>query len=243
MHYLYDDSLEGLFTIIYDNYSHIEKAGISVDANQIDFLEKIYIKTDLTKAKKVKAAINKNLGPRFLLAIEKVFKSNDINRERIIAICLKYSLLKGKDFINSENKYARLFMINLKNYSREVHKFKGFLRFSKLENGYLFARYESRNYILEDLGKFFLKRLPQENFAIYDIKRKIIFVSAKGDLSLFEVSSLDIKESESDKKIKDLWLGFFESVAIKQRVNKLRAQSNMPKKYRKYMPEKNHLPD
>ena len=50
MRYSYDNSLDGLFTVIFEQYKHIEDAIIVLKIEQLDFLnDDIYIETDVDK--------------------------------------------------------------------------------------------------------------------------------------------------------------------------------------------------
>ena len=45
--------------------------------------------------------------------------------------------------------------------------------------------------------------------------------------------------SDTDKQYEDLWVKFFETIAIKERVNERLQMNMLPLKYRKYLPEMN----
>ena len=113
------------------------------------------------------------------------------------------------------------------------------MRFKEIKDGFLFAQYESHNYILEDLSRHFLERMPKEKFIIYDKNRKKAFISIFGNVEVVEVLNINIEESDKEKFFQNLWLGFYDAIAIKERKNKKLMIGNMPKKYWKYLPEKN----
>ena len=56
---------------------------------------------------------------------------------------------------------------------------------------------------------------------------------------MVEILNLDIKESKKEEFFQNLWIGFYDAIAIKERKNKKIMIENMPKKYWKYLPEKN----
>ena len=51
------------------------------------------------------------------------------------------------------------------------------------------------------------------------------------------------EESDEEKMFEDCWIEFYNSVGIKERHNLKLMQNNMPKKYWKYLPEKNKIYD
>lgn len=236
---VYDGTFEGFLTVIFTSYTEIFKVKIESEKDQISFLDQKYIKTNFEKAKRVEDSIKKNISKEFYYDIKIAFKSDYKNKDTIIARLIKLSFLKGEKIIKSTNKYAIAFNKMVKNYSREAHAFKGLLRFKEIQEGFLFAKYESHNDILEDLSRHFLQRMPKEKFVIYDKNRNKAFVSIYGNFEVVEILNLDIKESKKEEFFQNLWIGFYDAIAIKERKNKKLMIENMPKKYWKYLPEKN----
>lgn len=236
---VYDGTFEGFLTVIFTSYKENFKVKIESEKDQISFLDQKYIKTNFEKAKRVEDSIKKNISKEFYYDIKIAFKSDYKNKDTIIARLIKLSFLKGEKIIKSTNKYAIAFNKMVKNYSREAHAFKGLLRFKEIQEGFLFAKYESHNDILEDLSRHFLQRMPKEKFVIYDKNRNKAFVSIYGNFEVVEILNLDIKESKKEEFFQNLWIGFYDAIAIKERKNKKLMIENMPKKYWKYLPEKN----
>ena len=235
---VYDGTFEGFLTVIFTSYKENFKVKIESEKDQISFLDQKYIKTNFEKAKRVEDSIKKNISKEFYYDIKIAFKSDYKNKDTIIARLIKLSFLKGEKIIKSTNKYAIAFNKMVKNYSREAHAFKGLLRFKEIQEGFLFAKYESHNDILEDLSRHFLQRMPKEKFVIYDKNRNKAFVSIYGNFEVVEILNLDIKESKKEEFFQNLWIGFYDAIAIKERKNKKLMIENMPKKYWKYLPEK-----
>ena len=236
---VYDGTFEGYLTVIFTQYKEIFKIKIESEKDQISFLDQKYIKTNFEKAKRVEDSIKKNISKEFYYDIKIAFKSDYKNKDTIIARLIKLSFLKGEKITKSTNKYAIAFNKMVKNYGREAHAFKGLLRFKEIQEGFLFAKYESHNDILEDLSRHFLQRMPKEKFVIYDKNKNKAFVSIYGNFEVVEILNLDIKESKKEEFFQNLWIGFYDAIAIKERKNKKLMIENMPKKYWKYLPEKN----
>lgn len=236
---LYDGTFDGLMTVVFDYYKEIFYIKIEKESSQMDFLEKIFVKTDINKAKRVKNAIKDKFSQNFLFHIRNNFKSKDSNKDKLIGIIIKLSFTYGKDFIKSANKYAVRFRENSKNYLSECHSYKGLLRFRQIQDGYLFAEFQPQNNILEDLSRHFLKRMPKEKFIIYDKNRKKALIAVAGNCELVDIVDLKIKDTDKEKLFKSLRIKFYDTIAIKQRANEKLMVSNMPKKYWKYLPEKN----
>lgn len=236
---VYDGTFEGYLTVIFTQYKEIFKIKIESEKDQISFLDQKYIKTNFEKAKRIEDSIKKNISKEFYYDIKIAFKSDYKNKDTIIARLIKLSFLKGEKITKSTNKYAIAFNKMVKNYGREAHAFMGLLRFKEIQEGFLFGQYESHNDILEDLSRHFLQRMPKEKFVIYDKNRNKAFVSIYGNFEVVEILNLDIKESKKEEFFQNLWIGFYDAIAIKERKNKKLMIENMPKKYWKYLPEKN----
>lgn len=236
---VYDNSFAGYLTAIFISYRDIFKIKIEGEKDQISFIEKKYVKTDFKKAKRVEDSIKKNISEEFFCYVKIAFRSDYKNKDTIIARLIKFAFIKGEKITKSTNKYAIAFNKIVKNYGREAHAFMGLLRFKEIQEGFLFAQYESHNDILKDLSRHFLQRMPKEKFVIYDKNRNKAFVSIYGNFEVVEILNLNIKESKKEEFFQNLWIGFYDAIAIKERKNKKLMIENMPKKYWKYLPEKN----
>ncbi|MGO3019201.1 MAG: TIGR03915 family putative DNA repair protein [Anaerococcus sp.] len=242
MKYLtYDGTLEGLFTVVFEFYKDIFKISIEKESDQLDFLKKDFIETDLDKSYRVKKALEEKISPKFLKDVQRNFRSKDLDKENLIARMIRFSFHYGNSFIGSDNKYAIKFRENLKNYGSELHTYKGLVRFSKIQEDFLFSEIAPENDLIMDLALHFLKRMPKEKFIIYDKNRKKAFFSIEGKFELVDVIDLKIEEDKDEKFYKDLWVSFYDSISIKERKNSKLMISNMPKKYWKYLPEKNRI--
>ena len=85
--------------------------------------------------------------------------------------------------------------------------------------------------------KHFKRRLVNEKFVIADIVRNkaVIYNGERGNFFDFEMS----EDMKTDDSYIDLWLSFYDAVAIDERKNEKLRMQNMPKKYWKNLPEMN----
>ena len=90
MRYSYDNSLDGLFTVIFEQYRHIENSIIVVKSEQLDFLnDDIYIETNTDKSSRVKKSIIDKFGFNFYRSINYAFASENPDKSTIIAKTIK----------------------------------------------------------------------------------------------------------------------------------------------------------
>ena len=239
MIYYYDGSFDGLFTVIFKKYQEIGKCEIKTKTDQVNFLESETIKADLIKAERVITGIKENIGDEFFENAFKVFKSNHPKKEEVLAITIKSCLIYGNVYLSSPKKAAVTFRSIVKNFNHETHAYKGFTRFREIQDSYLFAEIAPENDVLLHITQHFLKRMPAEKFIIYDKNRNKASLCEFGKYEEIEILEMDAVDSEKEAIFKDAWIGFYEAIGINERKNKKLMQANMPKKYWKYLPEKN----
>ena len=122
---------------------------------------------------------------------------------------------------------------------REVHRFKGFLRFAMLEDGSYLARMEPDFNIIQPLSRFFTRRLRTQEWFIYDVKRSLVSHWNGKKLDFGTLESFHSPElADEEPEVQRLWKTFFAHIAIPERKNPDLQRSFMPMKYWKYLVEK-----
>lgn len=229
----------GLFTVIFDKYKFLENSHIEPKKLEKDFFnDEIFVSSDKNKAMRVKKSILKNFGWDFLNKIVFVFSSFYKNKEDSIAKTLKGMYLYGKDYLYSSEKEPVNFLKIQKEVAREIHAYTGLLRFKEIEGSVLFAEFTPQNDILKFLTPHFKNRLKGEDFIIYDARRNCAAFYLKGELDYIFAKDFEINETNDEDKFRNLWREFYKSVSIDERKNTKLMTSNMPKKYWRYLPEK-----
>ncbi len=239
---IYEDSFEGFLTAIY--YAFYSKDEIiSIDSDtytDIDMLTTVrYLETDVEKYKKVKNAIVTKIDP---LALNKVYTLYLSNYKDKGILCYKY--LKTAFKIGS-NIHNHLYLdvvdeIDLveRRVSLEAHRFTGLVRFSLINNKFLYSSIEPDNNILQLISPHFENRFSNEYWIIHDVKRNIASVYNKVSWEITEMNE-DIYNSLKDytDEFEDLWKNYFVSTAIKERSNPKLQKRMMPKRYWKNLTE------
>ena len=244
MKYIFDGTLEGLFTSIFKSYKDIQNINFCESSLQTSFLsDEKTIKTDMNLYKRVKDSIVEYFGYEFFLDIKSVKKSYSIEKYDAIARVIKGTFIYGEEYLKSSTMEAVLFNELLKNYHRECHAYKGLLRFKEI-NDFLYAELEPRNDILENITIHFKKRMPNEKFIILDKNRKKASLYYGEKLIYKEVNdiinfnTLMINEESRDEFFEKCWKTFYDTVAIDERKNQKLMKNNMPKRYWKYLTER-----
>ncbi len=245
-----EDSLEGIFTGIYEayllkeNHEHIH-IQIGEEENIRLFAKYIYVTADAGKAAKVGRTINRVMGEETYMDLCMAISSKDGNKGEAVYKTIVHGLnmKNGKRVMdNLSNAHIHKVFELSRNAGNEAHHLHGFLRFQELENGILFSKIAPKNNIITFLAPHFADRLPQLDFVIYDEKRGI-FVVHPASKEWYIVTETDFDEEEmlryspEEKDYQEMFTYFCHKIAINERIN-LKLQRNMlPLRFQEYMVE------
>ncbi len=239
MKYIYENTIEGLFSAIFVGYKNIEIAHFYPKSFESSFLaDEIAIKTSKEFYKRVKDSIVKNFGYNFLNSIKTAFRSYELEKGTHIARVLKGKYLYGNVYLGGSTEEAIKFNQMIKNVYSENHSYKGLLRFKKIKGDYFYGEMEPKNDILDLLTLHFKNRIPKEKFIILDMKRKKCSIYNEGEISYYDVGDMYINKGSKDTFFEECWVEFYNAIKIDERENLKLMQNNMPKRYWKYLPEK-----
>lgn len=135
----------------------------------------------------------------------------------------------------------------LKKVSRERHRMKAFIRFEKATDGLYFSIIEPDFNVLPIIITFFKKRYADQRWLIYDVKRKygmMYDLQSVTEVTLTDTAHLQtditsIGLDETDELYQTLWKRYYNSTNIKERKNMKLHLQHVPKRYWKYLTEKN----
>lgn len=195
--------------------------------------EKLIIETDLSKFSKVEEAIVTKIDPIALNKIYYLFLSNFNNKGLLCFNYLKKAFKLGSD-IHKHLYLKEVKDLNLaqRKVNLESHRFTGFLRFSLIENKFLYAVIEPDNNILELISSHFERRFKNEYWIIHDTKRNLASIYNKDSFEIYSVDSNVFKNLESySDEFEDLWVNYFNSTTINERINLKLQRNKMPKRY------------
>lgn len=252
LYLLCEDSLEGIFSGIYDAYAskrpHQEvHLLVGHEDNLRLFAEYQEIPPDSVKATKVARTINREFGTEGYMAVCRALASADAEKgEAIYKMIVKGLSMKDPRQVMGNLPDPHVMKVfELARFSaNEAHFLIEFIRFRELENGILYARTGPKNNVITFIMPHFADRLPLENFVIHDEVRDIYGLHpARRDWYVVtgeaggRPGALAEGFSEDEKKYSELFTFFFHTIAIKERKN-LNLQRNMlPLRYREYMTE------
>ncbi len=241
--YIYDGSFDGLLTAIYEAYYRKERPNkilFEEDFQESLLINKIIINTDEEKAKKVYKAIKDKISNIALKNVFYTYLSEFTDAGKWIYEYLRLGWKIGKDVdLNlSDERVLRIHKIKQK-VSRERHLLLGLIRFREIQGNIYYAPIEPEYNVIGLVAPHFANRFADQNWIIHDVKRGL---GAVYNTKEWIIRDIDIKEEiiyeESEIKYQQLWKEYFNSIAIKNRINPKLQRSNMPMKYWKYLIEK-----
>lgn len=245
-----EDSLEGVFTGIYDAYAlreghdriHIQ---IGEEENLRLFAKYINIVPDSVKAVKVAQTIQRHLGAEAYLSICRALAAEDLEKGEAVYKTVVNGLTQGSGrrvMENLANPYIELVFRLARNTSNEATHLLEFIRFKESDKGILFSKIGAKCNVIPFLMPHFSDRLPLENFIIYDEKRNIYGVHPAGK-EWYMVSDTEnsienmLTMSEKEEQFQKLFTMFCHTIAIKERTNPKLQQQMLPLRFREYMVE------
>ncbi|SCG81718.1 hypothetical protein DW1_0097 [Proteiniborus sp. DW1] len=243
LQYIFDGSFDGLLTAIYEAYYRKELPDeiLSQDSPQQSFLvEKVHIETDEEKAKKVYTSIKTKISEFALKNCFYVFISEREDRGTLIYKYLRLGWKVGKDIDKNLKNDTVLAVHKIRQkVSKEVHLMLGLIRFSQLSSGIYYSQIEPDNDIIGLLAPHFTERLSDEYWIIHDVKRNMGVMYNKEEWIIRDLNITgEISFQDNEEEYQMLWKEYFNTIAIKNKINPRLQKQYMPKRYWKHLIEK-----
>lgn len=246
----YDGSWIGLLTLIFEAYEYkltlekVLKGEALYQHHLFGTVHRAY--TDEEKAERVRKGLVKCVGSEGLGELYRAFLSEQEGVEllilRLVQLYLRSSSRVRHNYAHED--VLRLKQIN-KSVSRERHRFKAFVRFRLLQGDLYYAHIEPDFNILPLIAKHFKDRYADQRWLIYDLRRNYgIFYEIGAEVievQLDHAAQFVHDQSicaEGEELYDDLWKRYFKSTNITERKNTKLHVQHVPKRYWKYLNEK-----
>lgn len=243
--YMFDGTFEGLITSFYYAFKNKKEANFLCSTNSqlsllnIDFEVttdfSIYIKMEKYLCEKCTYECFDALYKAYLCKTTIMYSHLFYFVKKAIKYKEQTLFLRTDDIINKILK-AQL------NVERETHKMLGFLRFKKINNNILFAKYSPTNNVTTLLTNHFISRFNQYHFIILDENRRIYayYNKKKCIIGKFD-NNANINSKDIEANYEEFFKTYCTHISIKERKNP-RLQSNfIPKKYWNFMIEMQNI--
>ena len=253
--YVFDGTMDGLLTAVFDAYAlkeQPEELLKSGDALPL-FCDHTYqVTTDEEKAQRVWTGLEKKL-EREALKLISVSWLSELPELSTPLFHYIYKVFQQGDI---SRNFADPDVLSVTNIARKVlHeqlRMKQFIRFQKAKDGTYLAVVSPDHNVLPIITDHFSDRFNDQPWLIYDAHRHYGFyydghaapirITFENELAVpFSLENGKLNEdilSSDDQLLQDLWRTYFKAICIKERMNPRKQLKDMPRRYWKYMTEK-----
>jgi len=251
--YVFDGTLEGLLTSIF--YSYERKAEQVKLVSRENYLPDVFqtsvdVTSDETKANRVWKGLRQKLNGEWMKRVYKSFLSEQAATFQDLFDFARYIIDNPP---GSEENFGNKYVLAISQMDRKVHREKhrteAFIRFQQTADGIFYAHIDPDFNVLPLISDHFRKRYADQKWIIFDLKRKyglfydldkveeITFdftTEMSSNLNTLPQQVLDPKEELYSL----LWKDYFRSTNIPARKNMKLHIRHVPKRYWKYLSEK-----
>ena len=252
--YTFDGTMDGLLTAVFDAFSlkeQPEQLLAKGDALPL-FCDHTYsVTTDDERARRVWTGLEKQLSHEAvrLISVSWLSELSELSTPLFQYVCKVFRQGDiSKNFADSD-------VLTVTNIARRVlHeqlRMKQFIRFQKAKDGTYLAVVSPDHNVLPIIIDHFQDRFNDQPWLIYDAKRHYGFyydgqtairITFEDEASVpFNLSDGKLNEdvlSSDDQLLQNLWRTYFKAICIKERMNPRKQLQDMPRRYWKYMTEK-----
>ena len=249
--FFYDNTFEGLLTAIFDAYIRKVFPDKLLKEGEVPplFMKDSYtVVTQEDRATRVWKALDKKMSKLARNMLTYAWLSEEEGSGDLLFRYIRKTL---DSKIPIETNFGDSDVLEVhqmaKRVSHERHYLVMFVRFQKAADDIFFAPVSPRHNALPLAINHFRDRFSDQKWVIYDVKRHygfyydlhtVVEMTLDNDEHLLS-GKLDEKLMAEDEKIfQDLWKGYFKAMTIKERINLKLQRQHMPKRFWKYLTEK-----
>ena len=257
--YVFDNTLDGLLTAVFDSFFlHQQPDFLLAEGEQLPLFADTphMVVTDNEKAERVWKGLEKHLSKDGLhmITISWLSEERTLNQPLFNFIC---KVFRQPTCSGIERNASDPDVLEVRNTCRRVlHeqlRMKQFIRFQKAKDGTYLAVVSPDHNVLPLIIDHFRDRFNDQPWLIYDAHRhygyyydgkvapiRITFENEDSVPFNLANGKMDADVlSNDDALFQQLWRTYFTAICIKERMNPKKQLSDMPRRYWKYMTEKN----
>jgi probable DNA metabolism protein len=243
-----DGSFEGLLTAVFRVYAtrRLPDGIMSAGNGQRGLFDNhTRIDTDPAIADRVWTGLKRHLGVRQRQRLFQAHLSGQADVETLILLRIVEAIpgCRGLAPAVDLSVGIRIHQLSQK-VRREAHRMKGFIRFQRTGDGSYLALIAPRFDVLPLIRRHFEIRYADQDWMIYDTTRKygLGYNRKKTREIRLESNALAAFEREVDAQeqiCKMLWRRYYDAATIRSRANPVLHRRQLPRRYWRYLPEKN----
>ena len=252
LYFRYDQTFEGLLTVVFDAYARRQfPEGLLGEEEPVPLFGEVALTvvTDTAKADRVWKGLGKHISASARSALTCVWLSE---MPEVDLLLFRY-MRKAIDSTRSiELNFGDPDVLAVSKLWRKVNNERErtlqFFRFQKAADGTYFAAVAPLYNVLPLVLAYATDRFADQRWLLYDLKRsygyyydlreatEVRFKELEGHLKEGLLSP-DIMDKE-EALFQRMWKAYFQSIAIKERLNPRLQRQHMPQRFWAYMPEK-----
>ncbi|MCL2378886.1 MAG: TIGR03915 family putative DNA repair protein [Defluviitaleaceae bacterium] len=239
---LFDGTFEGYLCIIHAYYyERVSPLIIQEEDHHQPTLdtEEYHIITSASVASQVQGGIISKISQQAWHYVTSAFLSNGEDKFMAIFRYLQQGFKAGPLIDNHLQQDCVLRVHKLaRQVWRESHLLTGFCRFEETTNQIFYCPIDPINYVLPILAEHFSDRMMNQAWIIHDKKHgKVAVYNGETYIITDAPKTANVQHTENEAQIQELWHTFFNSVAIKERINPKLQRNLLPLHFRKSMTE------
>lgn len=247
----YDKTFDGLLTAVFDAFNRKVFPDKLLSENDIEplFVTELYtVITSAEKTDRVLKGLKKKLMPVSFNMLTYVWLSEETGSDELLFRYIRKVFEQAHSIEMNFTDDDVLAVRNLaKRVNTEKHRMIEFVRFQKAADNLFFAAIEPDTNCLPLVIPHFKDRFSDQQWIIYDTRRnygfhydlKHVTEMTLDNTDLFPDGKLNENLMAQDEKLfQDMWRAYFKSMAIKERINPKLQRQLLPKRYWKFLTEK-----
>jgi probable DNA metabolism protein len=251
---LYDGSFEGWLTVVFEVFEY-KFANVEIMSretyNASMFNQQHNTYSDVQKATRVWKGLAQKISANALRQLYRTFLSELAGVENVLLKYVQY-IFANNETVECNYAHPAVLYVNetAKKVAREKHRMEAFVRFQKTKDELYYAICQPDFNVLPLIDKHFKERYADQRWLIYDARRKFgiyynlaTVENVKITFSEYTSNGNHLAEifDEKEELYQQLWQQYFSSINIAARKNMKLHVQHMPKRYWKYLPEKQIL--
>ena len=254
--YVFDGTMDGLLSAVFDAFLLKEEPEQLLTGGDVLplFCERIYkVTTDAEKARRVWTGLEKQL-PREALRVISTSQLSELQElwQPLFMLACKV-FRQGKGVVRNFTDPDVLTVTQIaRRVAHEAHRMMQFVRFQKAKDGTYLAVISPDHNVLPLIVDHFHDRFNDQPWLIYDARRHYgyhydgesppIHITFENETSVpFSLADGKLSDdilSSDDHLLQDLWRTYFKAICIRERLNPRKQLNDMPRRYWKYLTEK-----
>ena len=247
----YDKTFEGLLTAVFDAYSRKQFPERLLAKDEVEplFVEQIHsVISETEKSQRVWTAVTKKLSKNACNMLMYTWLSEVAQSDELIFRYIRkaFDTRQSIETNFSDPDVLEIMQLAKKVSSERLHVIQ-FVRFQKSADDIFFAPVAPIYNALPLTIEHFIDRFSDQRWLIYDTKRKYGYyydlnkveeVTFDSDEDFLEGKLKDDQMAADEKLFQELWKNYFKALTIKERLNPKLQRQHMPRRFWKYLTEK-----